>query len=75
MIFLYLHLYILYHYRKSLDYYNKALLRLIHPLPKVEVQVESIVDVPDDGYRWRKSGQRPNKGNLMPRYLYLFFRI
>ncbi|XP_057422611.1 WRKY transcription factor SUSIBA2-like isoform X3 [Lotus japonicus] len=57
--------------RKSLDYYNKALLRLIHPLPKVEVQVESIVDVPDDGYRWRKSGQRPSKGNLMPRRYFM----
>lgn len=37
-------------------------------LPKAVVQVESVADVLDDGYRWRKYGQKSIKGNLKPRY-------
>ena len=33
------------------------------------VQIESEVDILDDGYRWRKYGQKVVKGNPNPRYL------
>ncbi|KAJ9703271.1 hypothetical protein PVL29_004884 [Vitis rotundifolia] len=38
--------------------------------PRVVVQVESESDVLDDGYRWRKYGQKVVKGNLNPRNYY-----
>jgi WRKY transcription factor 2 len=36
--------------------------------PRVVVQVESEVDILDDGYRWRKYEQKVVKGNPNPRY-------
>lgn len=36
--------------------------------PRVVVQVESEFDLLDDGYRWRKYGQKVVKGNQNPRY-------
>lgn len=39
--------------------------------PRVVVQIESEVDILDDGYRWRKYGQKVVKGNPNPRYSYL----
>lgn len=36
--------------------------------PRVVVQTTSDVDILDDGYRWRKYGQKVVKGNLNPRY-------
>ena len=36
--------------------------------PRVIVQIESDVDILDDGYRWRKYGQKVVKGNPNPRY-------
>jgi len=36
--------------------------------PRVIVQIESDIDVLDDGYRWRKYGQKVVKGNPNPRY-------
>ena len=36
--------------------------------PRVVVQVECESDVLNDGYRWRKYGQKVVKGNLNPRY-------
>ncbi|GMI85399.1 hypothetical protein HRI_002209200 [Hibiscus trionum] len=38
--------------------------------PRVVVQVESDVDILDDGYRWRKYGQKVVKGNPNPRSYY-----
>ncbi|GAB4835384.1 hypothetical protein Ancab_000294 [Ancistrocladus abbreviatus] len=38
--------------------------------PRVVVQIESEVDVLDDGYRWRKYGQKVVKGNPNPRSYY-----
>ncbi|KAK3037779.1 hypothetical protein RJ639_030698 [Escallonia herrerae] len=35
--------------------------------PRVVVQIESEVDILDDGYRWRKYGQKVVKGNPNPR--------
>lgn len=36
--------------------------------PRVVVQIESELDILDDGYRWRKYGQKVVKGNPNPRY-------
>lgn len=38
-----------------------------HREPRVIVQIESEVDIIDDGYRWRKYGQKVVKGNPNPR--------
>jgi hypothetical protein len=38
--------------------------------PKIIVQTTSEVDLLDDGYRWRKYGQKVVKGNPHPRYFY-----
>lgn len=35
--------------------------------PRVVVQTTSSVDLLDDGYRWRKYGQKAVKGNSNPR--------
>lgn len=35
--------------------------------PRVVVQTPSDVDILDDGYRWRKYGQKVVKGNPNPR--------
>lgn len=36
--------------------------------PRVVVQTLSEVDILDDGYRWRKYGQKVVRGNPNPRY-------
>ncbi|KAF0915491.1 hypothetical protein E2562_036534 [Oryza meyeriana var. granulata] len=38
--------------------------------PKIILQTPSEVDLLDDGYRWRKYGQKVVKGNLRPRSYY-----
>lgn len=43
--------------------------------PRVVVQTMSEIDILDDGYRWRKYGQKVVKGNHNPRYLTLKFHI
>ena len=35
--------------------------------PRVVVQTTSDIDILDDGYRWRKDGQKVVKGNPNPR--------
>lgn len=37
--------------------------------PRIIVQTTSEVDLLDDGYRWRKYGQKVVKGNPNPRYI------
>jgi WRKY transcription factor 33 len=41
-----------------------------HKEPRVVVQTTSDVDILDDGYRWRKYGQKVVKGNPNPRSYY-----
>jgi hypothetical protein len=67
--------------------YILALLKLILPLrrniqissqktlteSKIIVQTTSEVDLLDDGYRWRKYGQKVVKGNPHPRYFFTLF--
>jgi hypothetical protein len=38
--------------------------------PRVVVQTQSEVDILDDGYRWRKYGQKVVRGNPNPRYVF-----
>jgi WRKY transcription factor 1 len=40
--------------------------------PRVVVQTMSEVDIVNDGYRWRKYGQKLVKGNPNPRYIYIY---
>ena len=40
--------------------------------PRVVVQTKSEIDILDDGYRWRKYGQKVVKGNPNPRYILRF---
>lgn len=40
--------------------------------PKYAFQTRSQVDILDDGYRWRKYGQKAVKNNKFPRYLYIY---
>lgn len=35
--------------------------------PRVVIRIESEIDILDDGYRWRKYGQKVVKGNPNPR--------
>lgn len=37
--------------------------------PRVVVQTQSEVDIVNDGYRWRKYGQKLVKGNPNPRFV------
>ena len=43
---------------------------LVKPIrePRVVVQTLSEVDILDDGYRWRKYGQKVVRGNPNPRF-------
>lgn len=43
---------------------------LVKPIrePRVVVQTLSEVDILDDGYKWRKYGQKVVRGNPNPRY-------
>lgn len=38
--------------------------------PKLVVQIVSDIDILEDGYRWRKYGQKVVKGNPNPRYVH-----
>ena len=40
--------------------------------PRMVVQTLSEVDIVNDGYRWRKYGQKLVKGNPNPRYVIIF---
>ena len=43
--------------------------------PRIIVQTTSEVDLLDDGYRWRKYGQKVVKGNPYPRWFSLLHRL
>ena len=43
--------------------------------PRYAFQTRSQVDILDDGYRWRKYGQKSVKNNKFPRYAKLPFQI
>ncbi|KAL6516811.1 hypothetical protein OROHE_018099 [Orobanche hederae] len=56
--------------RKRENFPNETTLPRPARESKVVVQIESDVDVLDDGYRWRKYGQKVVKGNPNPRSYY-----
>ncbi|KAE9596387.1 putative transcription factor WRKY family [Lupinus albus] len=43
--------------------------------PRVVVQTLSEVDILDDGYRWRKYGQKVVRGNPNPRYVLKLMKL
>lgn len=43
--------------------------------PKHAFQTRSQVDILDDGYRWRKYGQKAVKNNKFPRYIIVYSYI
>lgn len=49
---------------------------LVKPIrePRVVVQTLSEVDILDDGYRWRKYGQKVVRGNPNPRFVQSNFK-
>lgn len=51
-------------------YFRRSLSSRTTREPRVVVQIESEIDIVDDGYRWRKYGQKVVKGNPNPRYLF-----
>lgn len=50
---------------------NAEITPVVKPIrePRVVVQTLSEVDILDDGYRWRKYGQKVVRGNPNPRYV------
>jgi len=59
---------LIFHCRKKENYATESNLppRSVRE-PRVVVQIETDVDILDDGYRWRKYGQKVVKGNPNPR--------
>ena len=55
------------------DYGTLDVTPVIKPIrePRVVVQTISEVDILDDGYRWRKYGQKVVRGNPNPRFVCL----
>ncbi|KAK3423864.1 hypothetical protein EUGRSUZ_F00621 [Eucalyptus grandis] len=56
--------------RRRLDIGGEDVTPVVKPIrePRVVVQTLSEVDILDDGYRWRKYGQKVVRGNPNPRY-------
>ncbi|KAI4307912.1 hypothetical protein L6164_031038 [Bauhinia variegata] len=58
--------------RRRMDIGNADITPVVKPIrePRVVVQTLSEVDILDDGYRWRKYGQKVVRGNPNPRSYY-----
>ncbi|XP_057429275.1 probable WRKY transcription factor 20 isoform X2 [Lotus japonicus] len=58
--------------RRKMDLGNIDITPVVKPIrePRVVVQTLSEVDILDDGYRWRKYGQKVVRGNPNPRSYY-----
>jgi len=54
-----------------MEFANADITPVVKPIrePRVVVQTLSEVDILDDGYRWRKYGQKVVRGNPNPRYV------
>ncbi|KAF7831305.1 putative WRKY transcription factor 20 isoform X1 [Senna tora] len=57
--------------RRKMDIGNADITPIVKPIrePRVVVQTLSEVDILDDGYRWRKYGQKVVRGNPNPSYV------
>lgn len=60
-----------------MDLGNIDITPVVKPIrePRVVVQTLSEVDILDDGYRWRKYGQKVVRGNPNPRYVHTLMTI
>ena len=60
------------HLSRRLDAGGFDVTPVIKPIrePRVVVQTLSEIDILDDGYRWRKYGQKLVRGNPNPRYVF-----
>ncbi|MCD7471425.1 transcription factor [Datura stramonium] len=60
------------HKKRRREFYSAevSLLSRTTREPRIVVQIESEIDILDDGYRWRKYGQKVVKGNPNPRSYY-----
>ncbi|KAI8557518.1 hypothetical protein RHMOL_Rhmol04G0016700 [Rhododendron molle] len=58
--------------RRKFDTVSSDITSVVKPIrePRVVVQTTSEVDILDDGYRWRKYGQKVVRGNPNPRSYY-----
>ncbi|CAI8586946.1 unnamed protein product [Vicia faba] len=58
--------------RRKMELGNAEIIPIVKPIrePRVVVQTMSEVDILDDGYRWRKYGQKVVRGNPNPRSYY-----
>lgn len=58
-------------YPRRTDVSSTDIMPVVKPIrePRVVVQTLSEVDILDDGYRWRKYGQKVVRGNPNPRYV------
>ncbi|KAJ1392525.1 WRKY domain [Sesbania bispinosa] len=58
--------------RRRMELGNAEIIPVVKPIrePRVVVQTVSEVDILDDGYRWRKYGQKVVRGNPNPRSYY-----
>ncbi|XP_012568692.1 probable WRKY transcription factor 20 isoform X2 [Cicer arietinum] len=58
--------------RRKMELGNADIIPIVKPIrePRVVVQTTSEVDILDDGYRWRKYGQKVVRGNPNPRSYY-----
>ncbi|KAL4580023.1 hypothetical protein LXL04_016197 [Taraxacum kok-saghyz] len=58
--------------KRRTDYNSLDITPVVKPIrePRVVVQTTSEVDILDDGYRWRKYGQKVVRGNPNPRSYY-----
>ncbi|XP_057441057.1 probable WRKY transcription factor 20 isoform X2 [Lotus japonicus] len=58
--------------RRKMELGNVDIIPIVKPIrePRVVVQTLSEVDILDDGYRWRKYGQKVVRGNPNPRSYY-----
>lgn len=56
---------------RKMELGNVDIIPIVKPIrePRVVVQTLSEVDILDDGYRWRKYGQKVVRGNPNPRYV------
>jgi len=62
---------------RKMELANADITPVVKPIrePRVVVQTLSEVDILDDGYRWRKYGQKVVRGNPNPRYVNDYFSL
>ena len=64
-------------FSRKMELGNVDITPVVKPIrePRVVVQTLSEVDILDDGYRWRKYGQKVVRGNPNPRYVLMLMKL